>query len=93
MAKIIGIRTVVSDLKNTPRGFHQEVWGWQDDAGNVHLYTSEYLSQNCWTANHDEGEHRVDGIMREIMHDDEYDGIKTSMTEALKRAVAQVWGI
>ena len=91
--KILGIRSAVSDLKSTPYGFHQEVWGWETEKGDIQLYTSEYLSQNSWTINHDEGEHRVDGIMREIMHDDEYDGIKTSMTEAIRRAVAQVWGI
>lgn len=90
--KILGIRKVVSELKTTPHGSHQEVWDWETENGDIQLYTSEYLSQNCWTINHAEGEHRVDGIMREIMRYDEYDGIRTSMTEAIKRAVAEIFG-
>lgn len=86
--KILGIRSAVSDLKSTPYGFHQEVWGWETEKGDIQLYTSEYLSQNSWTINHPEGEHRLDCIMRELMDDDE----DMSMTEALKRAVAQVFG-
>lgn len=87
MAKIIGIRKVVSELKNTPHGFHQEVWGWQDEAGNIQLYTSEYLSQNSWTVNHDEGEYEISRLMYAIMDLD-----NVSMTEAIRRAVAEIWG-
>lgn len=84
--KTIGIKRVVGEYKRVPYGFHVEIWGRMRRSGDVEVWTTDYLSQNCWTINHREDEHKLDGLMREYM---EEDGL--SMTDALKKAVAETW--
>ena len=90
--KIIGLREVVSDLLHCPPGFHHEVWS-EIDGDAVRVWTSEYLSQNCWTTGHPETERELTGTIRGIRDDASWDGKNISMTEAVRRAVAKVWGV
>ena len=84
--KILGIRKVVSEVRAVPHGFHVEIWGYKTEQGDIQLYTSEYLSQNSWTIGHDEGEVDITLRVYTVM---DWDGV--SMTEAIKRTVAEVW--
>ncbi len=90
--KIIGLREVVSDLLHCPPGMHQEVWS-ELDGESVRIWTSEYLSQNCWTTGHPEAERELTGTIHEIRDDARWDGRSVSMTEAVRRAVSEVWGV
>lgn len=87
--KIIGIRQVVQDIKGVPEGFHVEVWSEKNERGEVEVWTTEYLSQNSWTINHPVGQERLDGLMSQIRMME--DG-KVSVTEQVRRAVAEVYG-
>lgn len=88
--KIIGLKKAVTEFRNCPPGFHVEIWGGMDEHGDVLIWTSEYLSQNSWTINHADGEHRLDNIAMEVMAESE---TNCSMTAALKGAVSAVFGV
>lgn len=87
--KIIGIRKAVQDIKGVPKGFHVEVWSERNEKGDVEVWTSEYLSQNSWTTNHPINQKCLDRFMSEVymMEDGE-----VSVTEQIRRAVAEVYG-
>lgn len=87
--KIIGIRKAVQDIKGVPKGFHVEVWSERNEKGDVEVWTSEYLSQNSWTTNHPVSQKCLDRYMSEVyMMEDE----DISLTEQIRRAVAEVYG-
>ncbi len=90
--KIIGLREVVSDLLHCPPGYHCEVWS-ELDGDAVRVWTSEYLSQNSWTTGHPECERELTGAINRIRDRAEWDGQRVSMTETVRRAVAEVWGV
>lgn len=57
--KVFNFRKVIREHTNVPYGFHVETWGVVDrEKKTIELYTSEYLSQNSWTVNHDDNEIR-----------------------------------
>lgn len=87
--RIVGIRNVVSDIRNTPLGFHVEVWS-ERDGNTIRVWTSEYLTQNSWTVGHPEGERRI--MYGEQFSKAEWFGEEISLTEAIRREVAKVWG-
>lgn len=90
--KISGLREVVSALLHCPPGFHFEVWSEAADDG-IEIWTSDLLSQNSWTINHEEGWRELTGTIREIRDRSEEVGSRVSMTEAVRRAVMEVWGV
>ncbi len=90
--KITGLREVVSDLLHCPVGFHYEVWSDASDDG-IEIWTSDLMSQNTWTINHAEGERELTGTIHEIRERSEWEGSRVSMTEAVRRAVEEVWGV
>lgn len=90
--RIIGLRDVVSDLLHCPPGMHHEVWS-ELDGDAVRIWTSEYLSQNSWTTGHPESERELTGTINEIRERARWDGENVSMTGAVRRAVADVWGV
>lgn len=92
MARIIGIREVVSDLVHCPSGFHVEVWS-ELDGEDVRVWTTEYLTSNSWTANHPESERELTGEINDIRWRAKQDGESVSMTEAVRQAVATVWNL
>ena len=87
--KIIGIRKAVQDIKGVPKGFHVEVWSEKNEKGDVEVWTSEYLSQNSWTINHPASHKRLDGLMSQVYMMEDGD---ISITEQIRRAVAEVYG-
>lgn len=91
MAKIIGIRDTVRDIRDCPRdrGLHVEVWSYLDDDGDVHVYASDWLSVNTWTTGH-EGERQLDCGSPDPT--DEY-GDRISITQSIRQAVEHAWGI
>ncbi len=90
VGKIVGIRKAVGEYRNVPKGFHVEIWS--EKVGNdVHVWTSEYLSQNSWTVNHPTSEKRLDPTVYDILENALYAGETMSMTAAIKEAVRQIW--
>lgn len=87
--KIIGIKKAVQDIKGVPKGFHVEVWSEKNEKGDVEVWTSEYLSQNSWTINHPASHKRLDGLMSQVYM---MENGEVSVTEQIRRAVAEVYG-
>ena len=87
--KIIGIRKAVQDIKGVPKGFHVEVWSEKNERGDVEVWTSEYLSQNSWTINHPASHKCLDGLMSQVYM---MENGEVSVTEQIRRAVAEVYG-
>ena len=87
--KIIGIKQAVQDIKGVPKGFHVEVWSEKNEKGDVEVWTSEYLSQNSWTINHPASHKRLDGLMSQVYM---MENGEVSVTEQIRRAVAEVYG-
>lgn len=55
--KVYNFKKVVSERAHVPYGFHVETWAVVDrEDMSIVLYTSDYLSQNSWTTNHDDDE-------------------------------------
>ena len=87
--KIIGIRKAVQDIKGVPKGFHVEVWSEKNEKGDVEVWTSEYLSQNSWTINHPASHKCLDSYMSQVYM---MENGEVSVTEQIRRAVAEVYG-
>lgn len=52
--RVYNFQKVIRERANVPRGFHVETWGTVDrEEKTIELYTSDYLSENSWTVNHD----------------------------------------
>lgn len=83
--RILGLKKAVGEIKSVPEGFHMEVWSELKGDEEVAVWTTEYLSSNSWTVNHDISERRLDAVMREI------DDGRMSLTEQIRRAVDVVW--
>lgn len=83
--RILGLKKAVGEIKGVPEGFHVEVWSELRGEGEVAVWTTEYLSSNSWTINHEMSERRLDAVMREI------DDGHMSLTEQIRRAVSRVW--
>lgn len=96
--RIIGWRKALIEYRNVPKGFHVEIWSRRTAGGDIEVWTSEYLSRNSWTVNHDKEEIRVDEVFRELQIDRDMwiSGRKTEcdsflLKKAILSAHGEVW--
>lgn len=93
MTKIKGIRQVVRDIRSCPPEWHLEIWSCMSGE-DIKVWATEYLTSGSWTSGHPESEKRIDDRIAEVYDASSKAGEREpSITEAIKRTVAIVWGI